>query len=265
MKDFKFIKTKFLFPFVLEIKMSRPDVFNAFNDVMVSELTMAFSEANVDNNVRVIVLSAEGKHFSAGADINWMKYASTASYDWNLKDARKVAEMFFQIEKSNKPTVARVQGSVFAGGIGLICVCDVAVASENSKFEVSEAKIGLIPSTIAPYLINAVGKKNAKYLSLTTSRISAMEAIQIGLVQNVVADDYLDAAIESTSKKLLKSGPNSIVEIKSLFAKIDIGDVNENTRELTAKTISRIRASEEAKEGFEAFFNKRKAKWLNNP
>jgi methylglutaconyl-CoA hydratase len=247
---------------VAQITMSRPQVFNAFDEAMIAELDAAFAQLAQDDAVRVIVLAGEGKHFSAGADLQWMQRASAASQEWNLQDSRKFAGMLSRIESCPKPTVARVQGAALGGGVGLACACDIAVAADNASFSVSEAKFGILPAVIGPYVINAVGKRQAKRLALTTSRLGAAEALAIGLVQQVTALDALDAAVDAVVKDLLIGGPNAQREIKLLYAQLPVGQIGAAEIELTAQTIARVRATPEAKEGFAAFLGKRAANWI---
>lgn len=247
---------------VAQVTMARPAVFNAFDEAMIAELDAVFAELSADPGVRVIVLAGEGKHFSAGADLQWMQRASAASQEWNLEDARRFAAMLSRIETCPKPTVARVQGAALGGGVGLACVCDIAIAADNASFAVSEAKFGILPAVIGPYVTNAVGKRQARRLALTTTRIAAAEALSIGLVQQLVALDQLDAAIDATVKELLIGGPNAQAEIKTLYAQFEVGPVTPEVRELTAQTISRVRGTDEAREGFAAFLGKRLANWI---
>lgn len=247
---------------VAQVMMSRSAVFNAFDEAMIAELDTVFTQLADDASVRVIVLAGDGKHFSAGADLQWMQRASTASREWNLADARRFAGMLARIENCPKPTVARVQGAALGGGVGLVCACDIAIATENASFAVSEAKFGILPAVIGPYVVNAVGKRQARRLALATTRITAAEALTIGLVQQVVAADALDAAIEATVTELLAGGPHAQREIKQLFAQLEVGPITAEVRELTAQTISRVRGTEEASEGFAAFLDKRPANWI---
>ncbi len=242
--------------------MSRPAVFNAFEETMIGELDAAFATLTDDKSVRVIVLAGEGKHFSAGADLQWMQRASTASQEWNLEDARRFAAMLARIEACPKPTVARVQGAALGGGVGLACACDIAIAADNASFSVSEAKFGILPAVIGPYVTNAVGKRQARRLALTMARIGAAEALAIGLVQQVVAAETLDATIDAITRELLAGGPQAQTEIKQLFAQLSVGPITPEVRELTARTISRVRGSAEAREGFAAFLAKRPANWI---
>jgi methylglutaconyl-CoA hydratase len=249
-------------PGVAQLTMARPAVFNAFDETMIAELDAAFERLIADPAVRVIVLAGEGKHFSAGADLQWMQRASTASQDWNLQDARRFAGMLARIESAPKPVVARVQGAALGGGVGLACACDIAVAADNASFAVSEAKFGILPAVIGPYVTNAVGKRQAKRLALTTERINAAEALGMGLVQKVVGLDELDAAVDATVTALLAGGPGAQAEIKQLFAQLEVGPITPTVIELTAQTISRVRGSAEAREGFAAFLGKRAANWI---
>ena len=247
---------------VVQITMSRPEVFNAFDEAMIGEMDAAFAALIADESVRVIVLAGEGKHFSAGADLQWMQRASKASLEWNLEDARRFAGMLSRIETCPKPTVARVQGAALGGGVGLACACDIAIAADNASFSVSEAKFGILPAVIGPYVTNAVGKRQAKRLALTTERIGASEALAMGLVQQAVALDALDAAIDATVTQLLAGGPHAQREIKALFAQLEVGPITSEVRELTAQTLSRVRGTTEARDGFAAFLEKRPAPWI---
>jgi methylglutaconyl-CoA hydratase len=250
---------------VAQVTMSRAALFNAFDEAMIAELDSAFTQLAQDADVRVIVLAGAGRHFSAGADLQWMQRASTASHEWNLADARRFAAMLSRIESCTKPTVARVQGAALGGGVGLVCACDIAIAAENSSFSVSEAKFGILPAVIAPYLVNAVGLRQAKRLALTTSRITATQALYLGLVQQMVALEEIDAAVDATVAELLAGGPNAQREIKQLYAQLEVGPVNAEVLELTAQTISRVRCTDEAREGFDAFLAKRAAHWIPKP
>jgi methylglutaconyl-CoA hydratase len=232
---------------VAQVTMARPAVFNASDEAMIAELDAVFARLGADPAVRVIVLAGEGKHFSAGADLQWMQRASTASLEWNLEDARRFADMLWRIASCPKPTLARVQGAALGGGVGLACACDIAIAADNAGFAVSEAKFGILPAVIGPYLTNAVGKRQALRLALTTTRIAAPEALAIGLVQQVVAQGDLDAAIDAAVKELLIGGPHAQREIKALYARFDVGVITPEARELTAQTISRVRGTDEAR------------------
>jgi methylglutaconyl-CoA hydratase len=247
---------------VAQITMSRPEVFNAFDEAMISELDAAFEQLIADDSVRVIILAGAGKHFSAGADLKWMQRASNESREWNLADARRFAAMLGKIDACPKPTLARVQGAALGGGVGLVCACDIAIATDNASFAVSEAKFGILPAVIAPYVTNAVGKRHARRLALSMTRIQASEALALGLVQQVCSIEALDPAIDAMVQELLAGGPQAQSEIKALFAQLEVGPVTAEVRELTAQTISRVRGSDEAREGFAAFLDKRPPNWI---
>jgi methylglutaconyl-CoA hydratase len=247
---------------VAQITMARPQVFNAFDEVMIGELDAAFTQLSQDPQVRVIVLAGEGKHFSAGADLQWMQRASVATLEWNLSDARRFAGMLHRIATCSKPTVARVQGAALGGGVGLTCACDMAVASDNANFAVSEAKFGILPAVIGPYVVNAVGKRQARYLALTTTRIDAQTALSMGMVQRVVPLDALDTEVDRVVTELVAGGPGAQQEIKQLMDQLPVAPITDEVRELTASTIARVRGSDEAREGFAAFLGKRPASWI---
>jgi methylglutaconyl-CoA hydratase len=246
---------------VAQVTMSRPAVFNAFDEAMIAEFDAAFAQLDSDPAVRVIVLAGEGRHFSAGADLQWMQRASRASREANLDDARRFAAMLARIEGVAKPTIARVQGAALGGGVGLACACDIAIAADDASFAVSEARLGILPAVIGPYLVNAVGKRQARRLALTATRIGAADALAIGLVHHVVPLERLDAAIDESVAELLAGGPEAQREIKQLFAQLQAGPIAAEVRELSAQTISRVRAGDEARDGFAAFLAKRSPPW----
>jgi methylglutaconyl-CoA hydratase len=249
---------------VVVLTMNRPAVFNAFDEALIAELDAAFDLLGGDAGVRAIVLAGAGKHFSAGADLQWMQRAAAASQEDNLADARRFSAMLARIAECPKPTVARVQGAALGGGVGLVCACDMAVASEAASFSVSEARMGILPAVIGPHLVNAVGLREARRLALTASRIGADEALRVGLVQRAVSAGELDAAVEAFIADLLACGPRAQAEIKQLYARLAPGPVTADVRELTAQTIARVRTTPEAREGFAAFLGKRKPNWTSS-
>jgi len=261
-KTFETLRTEWRGRGVAIVTMARPAVFNAFDEAMIGELDAAFAALEADPAVRVIVLAGEGRHFSAGADLQWMQRASQATLEWNVADARRFAGMLGRLEACAKPTVARVQGAALGGGVGLAAACDIAIAADNASFSVSEAKFGILPAVIGPYVTNAIGKRQAKRLALTTERIGATEALEMGLVQRVVVAEQLDAAVDEVVQALLAGSPNAQREIKQLFAQLHQGPVTPEVRELTAQTIARVRGTAEAREGFAAFLGKRPAAWI---
>lgn len=250
---------------VVRVTMSRPAVFNAFDEHMIAELDACFARLAADPQVRVIVLAGEGRHYSAGADLQWMRRASEATREWNLEDARHLADMLARIESCPKPTVARVQGAALGGGLGLVCACDIAIASDSASFALSEARFGIVPAAIGPYVVNAVGKREARRLALTSARIDAAEALRIGLLHRVVEAEALDLAIDEVTAELLSGGPQAQAEIKRLMSQLAAGPVTLDVRELTAQTISRVRGTDEAREGLAAFLEKRPPRWVPRP
>lgn len=245
---------------VATLTMNRPERFNAFDEGLIQALHQAVQQCQSDPAVRVVVLAGAGKHFSAGADIGWMRRAAAAPEDVNRADAQAFAGMLAALASCSKPTVARVQGLALGGGVGLACACDIAIAAEDAQFAVSEARFGILPAVIGPYVIRAVGPRQAQRLALTAQRIGADEALRLGLVQQTAPD--LDAALEATLKELLASGPCAQAEIKALFAQLRPGDFGPAAQQLTAATIARVRTTPEAREGFAAFVDKRSAAWM---
>ena len=246
---------------VARVEMARPAVFNAFDEQMIGELDAAFAALAANRDVRVVVLSAQGKHFSAGADLHWMQRASQASEADNLADARCFAAMLARLAQMPQPTLARVQGAALGGGVGLVCACDLAIASEDARFALSEARLGILPAVIGPYLVNAVGLRQAKALALMAERIDAQRALAIGLVQQVVPAPDLDAAVDVALQALLQGSPQAQSAIKDFFGQLSVGPVGEAARELSAQTISRARTTDDAREGFAAFLHKRPPRW----
>ena len=246
---------------VATVELSRPDVLNAFDEAMIGEIAQAFGDLGKDARVRVIVLRAAGKAFCAGADLAWMQRQAKNSEADNRADALAFAEMMRLLYECPKPTVARVHGQAFGGGVGLMCACDIVVAAEGAKFAISEAKFGILPAVIGPYVINSVGPRQARRLALTAETFGAAFAREIGLVHEVTAPDGLDAKVEEIVSLILKNGPNALAEIKQLFARLPVGPITHGVRALTAQTIARLRGTDEAREGFAAFFEKRPAKW----
>ncbi len=250
---------------VVRVTLHRPAVLNAFDEALIAGLAETFQALGSDPAVRVIVLQSQGRSFCAGADIDWMRRAAANDQAANLEDARRFANMMAAIHDCPKPVVARIQGGAYGGGVGLACAADIAIASEHAKFSVSEARFGILPAVIGPYVVNAVGPRQARRLALGCTVVGAAEALAIGLVQQVVAAEQLDAAVEQCIGELLASGPGAQAEIKALFAQLGVGPVTPQVRELTAQTISRVRSTSEAREGFAAFLEKRPARWRAEP
>jgi methylglutaconyl-CoA hydratase len=248
---------------VATIWMNRPEVFNAFNEQLIDELTRACERLNEDASVRVVVLGGRGPHYSAGADLNWMRRAATASEQDNLEDARRFARMLRMLSTLSKPTIARVQGAALGGGTGLAAACDMAVASMDAVFSTSEVKFGIIPAVISPYVLRAIGPRQALRYFQSAERMSAERALAIGLVHEVAPLDQLDAAVAALVKPLLTGGPLAQKAAKELISAVHGRPLDETTLEDTAQRIARQRRTDEARDGVSAFLDKRPPAWMN--
>ena len=247
---------------VATIWMNRPEVFNAFNEQLIGDLTDACSVLDADPSVRVVVLAGRGRHFSAGADLNWMKRASAYGEAENLEDSRRFARMLHALFEMSKPTIARVQGAALGGGTGLAAACDMAVASADALFSTSEVKFGIIPSVISPYVLRAIGPRHALRYFQSAERISAERALQIGLVNEVTPVDALDAGIAALANVLIAGAPKAQKAAKDLIASVNGRAIDEAVIEETAQRIARQRATDEARDGIAAFLEKRTPAWL---
>ena len=248
--------------FVATVTLNRPEVRNAFNDQVIAELTEAFAGLGARDDVRAIVLAAQGPAFCAGADLNWMRRMADYTRQENIADAGKLAAMLRTIAECPKPTIARVQGDVYAGGMGLVAACDMAVSVDTAWYCLSEVKIGLAPATISPYVIRAMGARAAQRYFLTAERFTAAEAHRIGFVHEVVTADALDAKVDELLKALTSASPAAVVACKTLVADVVGRDIDEGLIAYTVEAIADIRASAEGREGVQAFLNKRKPAWL---
>ncbi|CDG80681.1 enoyl-CoA hydratase/isomerase family protein [Janthinobacterium agaricidamnosum] len=247
---------------VATITLNRPDMRNAFNETAIAELTRAFEGLGRSEMVRAIVLAANGPAFCAGADLNWMKKMAGYTHAENQADALQLARMLHAIYACPKPVVAKVQGDCYAGGMGLVAACDIIVASEAVNFCLSEVKLGLIPATISPYVIKAMGDNAARRYFLTAERFSAQEAQRIGFAHEVTAIDALDAKVAEIVKALVNNSPNAVQQAKVLVRDIAGQPVSEQLLLDTAQRIALIRASEQGREGVASFLEKRKPSWL---
>jgi methylglutaconyl-CoA hydratase len=247
---------------VATIWMNRPAVFNAFDEQLIAELAVACKELDADPTVRIVVLGGRGKHFSAGADLNWMKRASQFTEAQNLDDARRFAGMLRTLSQMSKPTIARVQGAALGGGTGLTAACDMAVAASDAQFSTSEVRFGIIPSAISPYVLRAIGPRHALRYFQSAERIGAERALAIGLVGDVVPGEELDACVGKLVDALLAGGPLAQKAAKDLIAAVDGQKIDEIISEETARRIARQRATDEAKDGIAAFLDKRPPGWL---
>ena len=247
---------------VATVTLVRPEVRNAFNDEVIAELSQAFTTLGDDARVRAIVLAAEGPAFCAGADLNWMRRMADYTREENLRDAAQLAFMLRTIYECPKPTIARVQGDVYAGGMGLVAACDMAVSVDTAHYCLSEVKLGLIPATISPYVIRAMGPRAAHRWFLTAERFGAAEAHRIGFVHEVVSAERLDATVAELLKALTSASPNAVRACKKLVMDVAEREINAGLIAATVQGIADIRASDEGKEGVQSFLQKRKPAWL---
>ncbi len=249
---------------VARLTLTRTEVHNAFNDQLIAEMTTALKGMEEDPRVRVVVLAAEGKSFSAGADLNWMQAMAGYSEAENLRDAEALAELLRTLNFLTKPTVALVQGPAFGGGVGLVSACDIAIASEEASFALTEVKLGLIPSVISPYVVAAIGQRAARRYLLTAERFSAETAYYLGLVHRVVPPHGLEQAGEDMVEALLKNGPQAVAACKDLIFAVAERPATPEVIADTARRIARVRVSAEGQEGLAAFLEKRKPSWIRD-
>ncbi len=245
---------------VARLTMTRAEVHNAFDDAMIAALTEALERLGADPAVRILVLAAEGRSFSAGADLGWMKRMAGYSQAENLADARALARLMQVLDRLPKPTVARVQGAAFGGGVGLVACCDIAIGTPAARFMLSEVRLGLIPAVISPYVVKAIGQRAARRYFVTAERFSAEEALHLGLLHRLVEAEALDDAVEEMVETLLLGGPAAQASAKDLMFAVD-RPLDEAVIEDTAQRIAAIRATEEGQEGLQAFLEKRKPGW----
>lgn len=246
---------------VATITLNRPEVHNAFDDALIETLTSALERSNDDNAVRVVMLSANGKTFSAGADLRWMRRMAGYSKEENVRDAQRLADLMRTLKLLSKPTIARVQGPALGGGVGLVACCDIVIASENARFGLTEVKLGLIPAVISPYVCRAMGERQARRYMLTGEQFSAEEAYRLGLVHHLAPEAMLDERAQTVISMLLENGPAAMAAVKTLVDRVAAGPLNEAMIDDTAKRIADVRATEEGKEGVGAFLEKRKPAW----
>ncbi len=247
---------------VASVTLNRPEVRNAFNDEVILELTQAFTRLGQDPGVRAIVLAAEGNAFCAGADLNWMRRMADYTQAENLADAAQLAAMLQAIYNCPKPTIARIQGDVYAGGMGLVAACDMAVSVDSASYCLSEVRLGLYPATISPYVIRAMGARAAHRYFLTAERFSATEAQRIGLVHELVNLEQLDARVDELCKALVNASPNAVRSCKTLLQDVAGKDIDAALIAHTVEGIAGIRASAEGREGVQSFLQKRKPNWI---
>lgn len=246
---------------VVTITLNRPEKCNAFDDQMITELTDALQTSGNNPKTRVVILAAAGKTFSAGADLDWMKRMGSYSYDENLSDAKLLSTLLKVLYELSVPTIAKIQGSAFGGALGLIICCDIAVATTNSKLCFSETKIGLIPATISPYVIQAIGTRQTQRYFLSAETINPHQALTLGLIHEAVDETELDSAIERVTQNLLSNSPAAMCAVKKLIQDIGHRPIDDKSRLETCKRLAEIRVSDEGQEGLSAFLEKRHPDW----
>ena len=244
------------------VVLNRPEVHNAFNETLIAELTAALRAMDSDPGVRAVVLAGAGESFCVGADLNWMQKMAAFNRAQNLADARSLAAMLATLDTLSKPTIARVHGAIFGGGVGLVACCDIAIGTQDAVFSFSEARLGLIPATISPYVIEAIGARAARRYFLTAERFTAAEAYRLGLLHDLALPEELDARVNELLGTLLTAGPRAQAECKLLLRAIANRPVDARLIADTAQRIARVRSSPEGSEGIAAFLAKRKAAWV---
>ncbi len=247
---------------IARLTMNRPEVHNAFDDALIAELTAALEALSGDRSVRVVVLAAEGKSFSAGADLNWMRRMAEFSQEDNLADALGLGRLMKALDSLPQPTVARVQGAALGGGVGLVACCDIALASARAVFGFSEVELGLIPAVIAPYVVRAMGERQARRYFVTGERFDARRARELGLVHEVLDGEELDGTLQELLDALAANGPGAMVEAKRLAGFVARAPLDQTMLEETARRIAERRASAEGREGVSAFLEKRRPTWV---
>ena len=246
---------------VAEVRLTRPDVRNAFNAELIGELHRAFERLGDDSAVRAIVLCGEGKTFCGGADINWMRGSLELSHAENVADAQRMSDMFRAVDRCPKPVIAQVHGAALGGGAGLVAVCDIAIASDETVFGFTETKLGILPAVISPFVISKIGPSHARALFLTGERFNAKRAAAIGLVHEVASLDDLETCVDRVIKEIMTASPSAIAFAKRTIANVAAASYEE-TRDITSHAIAQQRTSEEGQEGLRAFLERRKAAWI---
>ena len=251
---------------VLTLSMNRPEVHNAFDSTMISELTRALKVAAEEDDIRVLVLTGLGSCFSAGADVNWMRRQVEASQEENEQDAMKLARLMRTLNYLQKPTIARINGAAFGGGLGLVAACDITIAIDSAMFGLTEVRLGLAPAVISPYVFRRIGERNARRYFMTGERFDSRQALEIGLIQQCVTEDKLDETVETVTNQLLKGGPLAVTICKQLaFAVAGHNKkTQKSTDEYTSGLIAGMRIMDEGQEGLAAFLEKRKPGWVED-
>ncbi|MGE0724464.1 MAG: enoyl-CoA hydratase/isomerase family protein [Alphaproteobacteria bacterium] len=246
---------------VARITINKPEVMNAFDETLIADMTAAFARVGADPAIRAVVLAGNGRAFSAGADLNWMKRTADYSEEENVADARGLAHLLKVIDRLEKPTIALVHGAAYGGGVGLVAACDMAIAVPEAIFSLSEVRLGLLPAVISPYVVAAIGARQARRYFLTAERFDASEALRIGLVHAVAPREALEMAGETLVHALSEGGPAAQAASKKLIERVARGPIDDEMIEDTAQRIASLRASAEGREGVRAFLEKRKPAW----
>ena len=249
---------------VATVTFNNAEKHNAFDDTIIKELTDIFNEIAKRDDIKIMVLAANGKSFSAGADLGWMKRMASYSYEDNLKDANALAQMLKALNFLPQATIAKIQGAAFGGAVGLASCCDIVIASNKASFCLSEVKLGLIPATISPYVVNAIGLKASRRYFQTAERFFSDRAMQLGLVDEVVEAEDLSSAVDKMITTLLNNSPKAMRQAKQLAFDVAYKDINEQLLSETSARIASIRVSSEGQEGLNAFFEKRSPSWQQN-
>ena len=248
---------------VAHVTFNRPEIHNAFNATVITEMQQVFDEIRSDDSLRVVVLTGAGKSFCSGADLNWMRAVINQSFEQNLTESNALAELFYSMYTCKRPIIGRINGAAIGGGTGFVALCDMAIAARSAVFSFSEVKIGVVPACIGPYVIKKIGEGKTRELFITGERMSADRAHQVGLVNKVVDDDQLDAEVEKLTESILSSGPEAVAMAKQLIGEVP-SMTPEQFKPYTAEMIARLRISEEGQEGMDAYLNKRKPRWVES-
>jgi methylglutaconyl-CoA hydratase len=245
------------------IFFNRPEIHNAFNSTVITEMAQLFSAIAMDEELRVVVLTGQGKSFCAGADLNWMRAVVNQTFEENLAESNALADLFYQIYTFKRPVIGKINGAAIGGGTGFVAVCDIAIAARSAKFSFSEVKIGVVPACIGPYVIRKLGEGKARELFITGERMNAERAFQVGLVNKVVDDDQLSTEVTTIVQSILSSGPEAVAMAKKLVSEVPLMTPKE-FKPYTAEMIARLRMSDEGQEGMDAFLNKRAPSWAKD-
>lgn len=247
---------------ITQVILNRPELHNAFNAEMISELITTFRDCGNDSDCRVVIIKSNGKNFSAGADLNWMKSMAKLDFESNQQDAAELAQLMSVLFTLNKPVIAQIQGASYGGALGLIACADIAIATVDAKFCLSEVKIGLVPAVISPYVVRAMGARQAQRFFMTAEVMSAAKAEQIGFVHETVAAEALEDAVNAMATLLLNNGPNAVSLAKTLVHTVENQPIDPSVIQHTTDLIAKVRVSEEGQDGLGAFLNKTKPSWI---